>query len=133
MLLAIHPLITTERNRFATEDQNRFVRCFDEVIREFKTMLEELKVLIADYRDKQIEHEKNPRILRPTAFDDDGAVSILTTFLYPKPSDSSAQSVPVKTLREKLGKYLDMVAELVRDNRDRSFLRLEEKPITGGG
>jgi len=85
-------------------------------------------VFITDYRDKQITHQKNPRTIRGTGFDEEGETNILTTYLYPNEgeiSGGSIESLPLGQLLVLAEEYFDNVVNLIKSNRGKSRYSLK--------
>jgi hypothetical protein len=87
--------------------------------------LKSLKTDIADYRDYQISHEKSPRTMHGVHFSGTGETSIISMKMYPKDTDTQAQSKSLGKLEEDLLLYLREIMVLVRTNRGKSKLKLK--------
>jgi len=85
-----------------------------------------LKEQIADYRDKQVEHLRNPRIVKATSFDDTGQTRLVTTHTYPTEHDEQVESEKLPELLKAINTYIQQVAELVTMNRDRTRFRIRK-------
>jgi hypothetical protein len=96
----------------------------------FYKKITELKTLIADFRDYQIAHEKSPRTMKGTLFDNDGNVRLGVGRLYPKESDLQVDSSDLTNLRTELEGYVELVTTFIEANRDKTALKLAE--TTGG-
>jgi hypothetical protein len=92
-------------------------------------LLDELQRRVVDYRDKQINHSYNQRLLRYTIFDMHGDTRIGGVEVYPTNTSSSnfpsSESIP--QLTERIDVYIDRVMELISSNRDRTRHELLEK------
>jgi len=73
-----------------------------------------LKEQIADYRDKQVEHLRNPRIVKATSH------------TYPTEHDEQVESEKLPELLKAINTYIQQVAELVTMNRDRTRFRIRK-------
>ncbi len=95
--------------------------------------LELLKARIADYRDYQIAHAKNPRMMHATTWGSpDGGVSIQRTVLYPRENEAAGnQSESLFELRVLLDSYVEQIIDLIVRNRDRSKYLKPRSPATG--
>ena len=85
-----------------------------------------LKRDVSDFRDYQISHEKNPRRLNATMFDNEGNVWMAGTSLYPKEKDQQVESKVLKQMMQDLDLYIDSVISLLRANINKT--RLKRKP-----
>lgn len=63
----------------------------------FAARLQRLKTMIGDFRDKQIAHDQNLRVMRGTGIDSNNRAIMIASALYPKPTDVQAES---KTLHD---------------------------------
>jgi hypothetical protein len=86
----------------------------------------ELKSLIADFRDYQIAHEKSPRTMKGTLYDNDGNVRLGGGRLYPKESDVQVDSSDLTKLRTALEGYVELVTTFIEANQDKTALKLAE-------
>ena len=91
----------------------------------FLEVLNTLKRDISDHRDYEIAHEKSPRTTRGTSLTLDGKVSIIAAQLYPTEPFKQSQTKPLPELIEEVDSYLEMVTELVLNNRDKTNLKFE--------
>ncbi len=83
-----------------------------------------LREHLIEFRDKQITHQHNLRVLRGTGTAAEGA-TMLISHLYPKPNDAGAQSVRVHELFDAVNRYVDRIIELITLNRCHSRLTLK--------
>jgi len=83
-----------------------------------------LREHLIEFRDKQVTHQHNLRVLRGTGAAHEGA-TMLVTHLYPKPSDTDARSVRLHELSDAVNRYVDWVIELIALNRARTRLALK--------
>ena len=82
-----------------------------------------LKRDVSDFRDYQISHEKNPRRLNATMFDNEGNVWMAGTSLYPKEKDQQVESKVLKQMMQDLDLYIDSVISLLRANINKTRLK----------
>jgi hypothetical protein len=86
-----------------------------------------LKERIADYRDKQVEHLRNPRALKSTSYHrDTGQTRLVTTHLYPTERDQQVESQGLPELMKAIDSYMRQVIELITLNREKTRFRLRE-------
>src|SRR5207244_194379 len=83
-----------------------------------------LKNDISDYRDYEIAHEKSPRRLSGTAFDEQGRMRMIRYNLYPTERDKQVESKALHELANHLTRYITSVSELVESNRHKTKLRV---------
>jgi len=87
-----------------------------------------LKKQIADYRDKQISHQQNPRTIVGTAWSATADVRIFTTQLYPKSTDpGQIESAPLADLGKEIDEYLLCVFSLISNNRPKTKFKVKAK------
>jgi len=108
-------------------DRYTFIKKID-VPKEFIDLAKELKIKISDYRDKQIEHYRNPRRLVGIANSKDGDISLFPTFFNPKESDfkvATSSSLPV--LLEMISEYFNLLCKIIEGNRTKSTYEKKEE------
>jgi hypothetical protein len=89
-----------------------------------------LKEKIADHRDYEVAHEKNPRSVFATVFYADGRTSIANTKLYPKASDKQAESKDLNELFREIDQYLQVIMNFIRSNGRHSRLNTSDQSST---
>ena len=94
---------------------------------EFEKTVNRLKKDVSDFRDKEIAHEKSPRTIRGISFNDKGQVGIFSTQLYPTDINKQTQTKYLTDLLCDIGLYLDQVMLLVRCNKNRTNLELNDR------
>lgn len=87
-------------------------------------LIRKLKEDISDHRDYQIAHEKSPRTLRATGFDEQGNTKIIGTKLYPKEGDRQNETKLLEELLTEINEYLDMITEFIQQNGNKTRLKL---------
>jgi hypothetical protein len=85
----------------------------------------ELKGDISDHRDYEIAHEKSPRTMFATGFNDKGQTTIISTKLYPKDRDEQASTQELEKLLAKIDGYLTLVMEFIKTNQNKTRLKTE--------
>jgi hypothetical protein len=102
----------------------KFARTYDlQVMPTFLKIAQSLKKRIADFRDYQIAHKKNPRTMHATTWGADKEPQLSMPSLYPRGKELevfAAQSESLHPLMEAIDGYLGHLTELVIANRDRS-------------
>lgn len=83
---------------------------------------------LVEFRDKQITHQHNLRILRGTGTAAEGATMSIS-HLYPKDTDAAAQSTRLHELFAVLNRYVDQIIQLITTNRSRSRFTPVSPPI----
>jgi hypothetical protein len=91
----------------------------------FETM-HRLGSVVADYRDKQIAHLKNPRALHLTCISGDGATQIGTNVVCPKETDKFVTSPTADEVANLIEEYIGQLLQLVETNRGKGRYRLRE-------
>jgi hypothetical protein len=86
-----------------------------------------LKEQIADFRDKQIAHNRNPRTVVGTIWSSRGDVRLAATHLYPRPSDPpQVESSSLQELFTLIDTYVAQLVFFVTSNRTLSRFALSE-------
>jgi hypothetical protein len=85
--------------------------------------MQQLKVDVADFRDKNISHEKSPRTItmRPLILDPDGTVRLSLHKVYPQESDINVVARPVDELLGELEDYVLRFLDFLRMNSDKTL------------
>jgi hypothetical protein len=83
-----------------------------------------LKKDISDYRDYEISHEKSPRRMNATVFDEQGTMRMAATKLYPTEKDQQVESKALHDLARDLDLYVTRVIELIRSNGAKTKLKI---------
>jgi hypothetical protein len=83
----------------------------------------DLKIRVCDYRDQQIAHEKSPRTMHGTLFENGIARPVLTR-LYPRETDHQAVAEPLDALRASLDAHFDLVADFLAANETKTKLEV---------
>jgi hypothetical protein len=87
------------------------------VAQDLRMALSDLKNRIADFRDKQIAHEKSPRTMRGgLTWGPDGEVNAVSTRIFPKPGEEQVNSESLNTLMDAVDAYLRMVISFLETN-----------------
>jgi hypothetical protein len=97
---------------------------------EFQQTLNSLKVTVADYRDYEISHSKNPRMTHTTTWSKGTGAKIHRAPVYVPGSvikiPTMSQELPA--LQTAIDGYIEQVIQLIVDNRDKSrYLRAHTK------
>jgi hypothetical protein len=92
---------------------------------DFMTIVATLKKDISDYRDYEIAHEKSPRRLNATVFDEHGTMRMAAISLYPTEKDQQVESKALHELARDLDAYITRVIELIRNNGAKTKLKTE--------
>lgn len=96
--------------------------------RSLLALIKELKQKVCDYRDKQIEHENNPRTIKGTMYMTDGGPSwIATTRLYPTRTDTQVEGQSPVGLIEQIDEYMRQVINYIEQNQNKTTLKISEK------
>lgn len=87
-----------------------------------------LKRTVCDFRDKSIEHHRNPRRIVGLSWATDGSLSLnYVQFQPPSPGNSAlAPSSPVGQVAGDLQRYLAGVFDMIERNRHRGMYRLRD-------
>lgn len=93
----------------------------------FREMIEKLMEVVIEFRDKNIIHQKNPRLLRGLNWQDYKKVSMASGFIYPKEKEQRFQSVDVEELWACLENYTDLFTEFVIQNSAKAKSRQSPK------
>jgi hypothetical protein len=85
----------------------------------------DLKRRISDVRDYKISHEKSPRTMAGTSWDQDERLArIAMTRLFPRSSDPEQfESEPLPKLREAIHEYLSQVIIFITNNETKTALK----------
>ena len=95
---------------------------------EFMELAANLKETISDFRDKQIEHHRNPRRTMGIAWSEDANLLMIPGHLNPKESDTPQRpSTPLSAILIEIEKYLESLFELIRRNRYKGTYAIREK------
>lgn len=89
--------------------------------------MDRLSKAVADYRDKQITHLKNPRASHGTIITGEGATRISMSPLYPRDNDRQADSPGVDEVVAIIEIYLLNIVELVESNREKTRYKLRSR------
>jgi hypothetical protein len=82
-----------------------------------------LKKDISDYRDYEIAHEKSPRRMSGTVFDEHGTMRISAISLYPTEKDQQIESKSLHELSADIDKYINGVIAVIRSNCSKTRLK----------
>jgi hypothetical protein len=85
--------------------------------RDFMAIAADLKKDISGYRDYEISHEKNPRRMNLTVFDEHGTMRMAATRVNPTEKDQQVESKALHELARDLDVYVKLVIELISNNR----------------
>ncbi len=80
---------------------------------------------LAEFRDKEITHDRSPRSMHGTSFTTDGETSIVKTKLYPREGDQQADGKTPRELMETVERYADQLISLIESNRAKAGLPLK--------
>lgn len=99
--------------------------------------LERLQTTVVDYRNKQVAHLRNPRVLKGTAFDKLGNSKIVLGYIYPRETDKLLSSPKViDDVMQDIDFYIRQVITLIKTNRSKSRFKLKMQsslaPIPSG-
>ena len=92
---------------------------------DFMAIAAALKKDISDYRDYEIAHEKSPRRITGTAFDEHGTMRMIGTRVFPTEKDQQVESKALHHLMKDIDTYIGQMIELIRLNPDKTNLRIE--------
>jgi hypothetical protein len=102
---------------------------------EFVCGLEDLRTLIADFRDYQIAHSRSPRTIRATVWGADKQPRMAMTRLYPREKELEGErkeSENLEGLMEAINKHIDRLVALIIRNRSKSrYLRERSAGVEG--
>jgi hypothetical protein len=90
---------------------------------EFLETAERLQRDIVEFRDKQVEHQTNPRATRGLQYTQDGPVRVSCTSLFPTERDHQVNSKPVQDLEGDVTDYLRQTIVFLNANRDKARLK----------
>ncbi len=91
---------------------------------ELMELIQSLKRDVADYRDKEIAHEKSPRTIKATMFSY-GAIStvwVASTRIYPTEKDKQTESKEINEVMNLIDKYIGGIVEYIRKNEEKTNL-----------
>jgi hypothetical protein len=91
---------------------------------DFMAIAAALKKDISDYRDYEIAHEKSPRRMNATVFDEQGTMRMAAIRIYPTEKDQQVESKALFELQRDLELYVTRVIELIRSNRAQTKLKI---------
>ena len=92
----------------------------------FLNIAKSLKRDISDFRDYEIAHEKSPRSVKGTGFSPDGSTSMISLKIFPKEGDHQICSQPIVDLLKEVDRFIDVLIELFRANREQTRLKPDE-------
>lgn len=96
---------------------------------EFVALVEKCKLLISDYRDKNVSHEKSPRTMKGTSYSlETGKTKMFLNRIYPKDTEEQTESIPLDELFSLIDEYIDALIEFLNANLDKTSLKIEHKP-----
>ena len=114
-----HRSLNNKLTRYATEKELVLPEGFAESI----TYLEDN---LAEFRDKEITHDKSWRSMHGFMHGPDRETSIMKTKLYPKKGDDQVEGEQPRVLLEVIDKYIDQLISLIETNRSKTQLQLKE-------
>jgi hypothetical protein len=82
---------------------------------------------VVEYRNKQVTHFNNPRMLHATIIDADGRAQINKFPIYPKPTDVQVESPQIEELALQVESYVSDFVLMIKSNRDKSKFTLLRK------
>lgn len=95
---------------------------------EFTELAATLKETVSDFRDKQIEHHRNPRRTVGIAWTSDGNLRLTPIHFNPKEGDQEQKlSIPLSLTMNDLDRYLESVFELIRRDRAKGTYSIRDK------
>ncbi len=95
----------------------------------FVSQAENLQQTVVEYRDKQVEHQKNPRTTHVLGYETGGPIQMFSTKLYPTERDGQVASTDVSVLEEQLCAYLEKVIEFIEANRGCTVLKVNDSNL----
>jgi hypothetical protein len=87
-----------------------------------------LKEHICDYRDKQISHLYNQKIIRITSWDDAKRTMIFDTYIYPTETEKKLQAQSpqkLQSLMQAIDTYIQHLITLIESNRSKTRFELK--------
>ena len=81
---------------------------------------------LAEFRDKQITHDKSPRSMPLTLFTPDGEARVGKTKLYPQEGDTQIVGREPSELLAAIDEYIEQLASLIETNRSKTQFRIKE-------
>ena len=81
---------------------------------------------VAEFRDKQITHDKSWRSMHATAWSRNGQTRIAKVKLYPREGDKQIEGGEPRELLAAIAKYTEQLLSLIETNRSRTQFRLKE-------
>jgi hypothetical protein len=91
----------------------------------FEDIVAFLEHSLAEFRDKEIAHDRSPRSMPMTRFNAAGETSLSKTRLYPREGDQQADGNTPRELIETVEGYVDQLIALIETNRSKSRLPLK--------
>lgn len=91
----------------------------------FEDSIALLEDSLAEFRDKEIVHDRSPRSMHMTWFNADGETSLSKTKLYPRDGDQQVGGKMPRELMEAVKGYVDQLVALIEINRSKSRLPLK--------
>ncbi len=86
----------------------------------FVEAVEQMRIVISDFRDKQIQHEESPRTIRGLGLirpGQDRGLSLTLGRIFPKDGDVDIRSYDIPTLSASIDTYLKALMRFVERNR----------------
>ena len=115
-------------HKLALDSHDDFVKCIEAysaakniaLDERLVTLAKKLKNDISDFRDHQIAHLKSPRTVRGTT--GDGRMSF--SQIYPTEKDEQKETQLLDSLSSEIGEYTELVIAFIKDNKEKTALRL---------
>jgi hypothetical protein len=92
---------------------------------DFMKIAGELKKDISDYRDYEIAHEKSPRRVNATVFDEHGTMHMAGSRIHPNEKEQHVESKALHELMNDIDSYVTQVIELIKLNASKTNLKTE--------
>ena len=91
----------------------------------FADSVASLEDSLAEFRDKEIAHDKSPRSMHLTMWTSDGEARLAKTKLYPREGDKQVEGGEPRELLAVVEKYIEQLVSLIETNRSRSTFGLK--------
>lgn len=88
------------------------------------SLAEELKKRISDFRDYNISHNKKPRNIKFTRFNNEGKALMASNNIYPGPKDEYIETRDLGELLQLIDSYIDQSVSFLKENSSKTNLPL---------